>query len=165
MLLSKLSYNKTFLLFFFVSFFLFAGSNASSAEKQDAIGKKDLRPWIGVMIQPLTDELKKKTGAKVAKGIYIVHADEDGPAYEAGMRGGDVIINAGASSPGTIKEFIEFIQSQKPGKMITFVVIRDGSREVIKIRPASREYPFSPRRLKPDCKETLKSLKEEKEKK
>lgn len=122
--------------------------------------KKELRPWIGVMIQPLTDELKKKTGAKVVKGIYIVHADVDGPAYKAGMRHGDVIINAGASSFGTIKEFIEFVQSQKPGKIITFVVIRDGRRVVIKIRPEEKEFPFSPVRLKPDCIEGLRLLDE-----
>lgn len=137
----------------------FAGTTASFAE--DKAVKKELRPWIGVMIQPLSDELKKKTGAKVAGGIYVVHADVDGPAYKAGMRHGDVIINAGAKSPSTVEEFIAFIQSQKPGKTITFVVIRDGKNKVIKIRPEEREYPFNPPRAKPDCRETLKVLSEE----
>ena len=146
------------LVLFLATTFLLVTINVVAVEKPS---KKELRPWIGVMIQPLSDELKKKTSANVASGIYIVHADEDGPAYKAGMRHGDVIINAGAKSPSTVEEFISFIQSQKPGKTITFVVIRDGKNKVIKIRPEEKEYPFNLPKARPDCKDTLKVLRED----
>lgn len=141
-------------LILFATFF-FVTADVQSADKPE------LRPWIGVMIQPLTGELKKKADPKMPGGIYVVHADEDGPAYKAGMRHGDIIINAGAKVQSSVEQFIKFIQSQRPDKMITFVVYRDGKNMVIKIMPEEREYPFNPPRAKPDCKETLKVLDEE----
>ena len=152
----RVAVKHTLTTFFVLSFFIFAGT--VSAEEDT---KKEKRPWIGVVIQPLTEELRKNKNIDAPKGIFVVHADEDGPAFDAGMRHGDVIINAGASSPATVADFISFIQSQSPDKMITFVVERDGKNVVIKIRPQLKDYPFtSP--YKPDCKESYRLLKEQK---
>ena len=49
------------------------------------------RGWIGVQIQPVTDDIADSLGLKGEKGALIDDAQADAPAAKAGLHAGDVI--------------------------------------------------------------------------
>ena len=49
------------------------------------------RGWIGVQIQPVTDEIADSLGLKNAQGALVAEPQADGPAVKAGIEAGDVI--------------------------------------------------------------------------
>src|SRR5690554_7823839 len=51
-----------------------------------------IRGWLGVEVQPLTDELAESFNLVQAKGIVVSGLYRNGPAWTAGLRPGDVIL-------------------------------------------------------------------------
>ena len=47
---------------------------------------------FGLSVQDLTDELAEQLGLEDTKGVVVASVDPDGPASEAGIRRGDVIV-------------------------------------------------------------------------
>jgi serine protease Do len=52
------------------------------------------RGRLGVTAQDLTDQLAAQMGAESSSGVILVTVDPNGPAAEAGLRRGDIIISA-----------------------------------------------------------------------
>ncbi len=50
------------------------------------------RGWLGVKIQPVSEDIAEALGIKPARGILIAGVDEKGPAKAAGIEAGDVIL-------------------------------------------------------------------------
>ncbi len=50
------------------------------------------RGWLGVFIQEVTEDIADSLGLDSAKGALVASVTEDGPADEAGLQAGDVII-------------------------------------------------------------------------
>jgi Do/DeqQ family serine protease len=50
------------------------------------------RPWFGAQLQPVTNEIAESIGLARPSGALVTDLREKGPAYEAGLRRGDVII-------------------------------------------------------------------------
>ncbi|MEW6672919.1 MAG: trypsin-like peptidase domain-containing protein [Thermodesulfobacteriota bacterium] len=53
---------------------------------------KVVRGWIGVSIQDITYELARGIGLDIFKGAYIADLVKGGPAEQAGLRRGDVVV-------------------------------------------------------------------------
>ncbi len=53
---------------------------------------KVVRGWIGVTIQEITPEIAEKFGMKTADGVIITEIAKGGPAYNAGLLRGDIIL-------------------------------------------------------------------------
>lgn len=51
------------------------------------------RGWLGVRIQVVTDEIAESLGLEEARGALIASVTPEGPAEEAGIRAGDVILS------------------------------------------------------------------------
>src|SRR6266704_507687 len=49
------------------------------------------RGWIGVQIQPVTQDIADSMGLKQAEGALVADPQKDGPAAKAGVEAGDVI--------------------------------------------------------------------------
>src|SRR5476651_2183077 len=49
------------------------------------------RGWIGVQIQPVTQEIADSIGLKKAEGALVAQPQADGPAAKAGIESGDII--------------------------------------------------------------------------
>ncbi len=60
----------------------------SSAETGDSV----TRPWIGAGLQEVTSEIAASLGMARPRGALVTSAEPGGPAYEAGLRPGDVIL-------------------------------------------------------------------------
>ena len=53
---------------------------------------KVTRGWLGVQIQPVTEDIAESLGLKDAKGAIVADVTEDSPALAAGVKQGDTIL-------------------------------------------------------------------------
>ncbi len=53
---------------------------------------KVIRGWIGIMVQDLTAELAERFDLKESYGVIITDVTKQSPAYKAGLRRGDIIL-------------------------------------------------------------------------
>ena len=80
---------------------------------------------IGVKVQDLNQQLGDYFGVKHAEGALVTEADEDGPAYKAGLRAGDVIVEVDGEKIDDVGELKEKISDKEEGDKAEVKVIRD----------------------------------------
>lgn len=92
---------------------------------------KVARGFIGVQIQPVTNEMAEAIGLKEPKGALVAEAQGDGPAAKAGIRRGDTITAVNGDAIKDARDLSRKIASFAPGTKATITVFREGkSREV-----------------------------------
>lgn len=74
-----------------------------------------------------------------ARGVIVGGVTEDGPAQEAGIQEGDVIIALDGQDVVNWRELQLAIASKGPGEEITLEIIRDGERETVEVTLVERE--------------------------
>ncbi len=91
---------------------------------------KVVRGWLGVTIQPVTDDLAKSLNLKESKGAIVSDVNADSPADKAGVKPGDVIQSADGNIIDDNGELSRYIANKAPGARVALKVYRDGRREV-----------------------------------
>jgi len=97
-----------------------------------------VRGWLGVGIQPLTKELAESMGIQVDKGVLVSQVFEDGPAAEAGIKAGDVILKFGDKETNDANALQSAVAWTKPGTKVDVVLIRNGKRRTVTVEVAKR---------------------------
>lgn len=91
------------------------------------------RGWLGVQIQPVTDEIAGSLGIDNTEGAIVADATPDGPAQGAGIHAGDVITAVDGKPVKDPKTLSEMIAGFDPGKKVTVTVLRDGQSRDIEV--------------------------------
>jgi serine protease Do len=91
------------------------------------------RGWLGVQIQPVTDELAEGLGLDKAKGAIVSNLTEDSPAQKAGLKQGDTILKANNEEIDDARDLARTIAKVKPGAKIPVEIYRDGKPETITV--------------------------------
>lgn len=91
------------------------------------------RGWLGVRIQPVTDEIADSLGLDQAKGAIIADADPDAPAAAAGLRAGDVIVAVDGTAIDGPRELSRAIADYEPGTTVKVDIVRNGDDSVIDV--------------------------------
>ena len=100
------------------------------------------RGWIGVEPNELSPELAETFGVKkTTEGVIITGVLQDGPAAQAGMRPGDVIVRVDSKKVGTVSELLTAVAGLKPGTAFTFDVQRGDKPLELSINPGVRPRP------------------------
>ncbi len=86
------------------------------------------RSLIGVYLQDLTPELSKSFGLGDTDGILIAQVSEDSAAQEAGVEGGDVVLELNGETVGKLSSFRNEVASMPPGTKITLTLLRNSKR-------------------------------------
>ena len=94
---------------------------------------KVVRGWLGVMIQQINKELKEKLGLKDEKGALVADVMDGGPAEEAGIKRGDVIISFDGEEIKEMSELPYIVASTPVGKKVTVEVIRKGRKKKFEV--------------------------------
>ncbi len=96
------------------------------------VEEKDLEEaWLGVFIQPLTDDLAEYWGLDKTGGVVASTVIKDSPAERAGIVRGDVIkVFDGKpisfKEDGEMKDFTRVVRESGIGRTVPVTVIRDG---------------------------------------
>jgi len=87
-------------------------------------GKKVLHGWLGVSVQELTDDLADYFGIEARAGVLIADLVEDGPAEEAGLEEGDVIVGFDGKKIKNVNELLRSINQARVGKKVKVGAVR-----------------------------------------
>jgi len=86
---------------------------------------KVTRGWLGVMIQRVTPDIAESLGLTSPKGALVADVMKDGPAQEAGLKVGDVIVEFDGHAIKESTELPMLVARVPVGKTVTLKVIRD----------------------------------------
>ena len=101
-----------------------------------------LRPgWVGMKIQQVTPEMALALGMKQAEGSIVAAVTPGGPAAEADLRPGDVIMHLGTTTPRDERALLRTIATSPIGDKIAFGLWRDGKAQNLDVQV--REWPRS----------------------
>lgn len=84
------------------------------------------RGWLGIQIQPVTEELAGALGLDDTTGVLIADVLPDGPAAGTDLKAGDVIVRAGGEPMKDYKDLPKLIAATKAGTRMKLDLIRDG---------------------------------------
>ncbi|MCA8864819.1 DegQ family serine endoprotease [Vreelandella sp. F11] len=84
------------------------------------------RGWLGVMIQPVSDDLAESFGMESAIGALIADLDPEGPAAQGGLQAGDVILEVNGEEVERSSSLPRLIGKGAPGTEVELTLMRDG---------------------------------------
>jgi serine protease Do len=91
------------------------------------------RGWIGVQIQPVTQDIADGMGLKQAQGALVADPQKDGPAAKAGIEAGDVITAANGQSVKDARELARIIGGFAPGSTVKLDVLHKGKDKIVSL--------------------------------
>ena len=101
-------------------------------------GERVRRGYIGVSLQTINEDVARNLRIERNRGELVTTVTPGGPAAQAGLEQGDVVITV-AGQPVTPDQSLAFLISQQPiGSSVPMEVIRDGQRRNVSIRIAER---------------------------
>jgi serine protease DegS len=103
------------------------------------------RGWLGVETQDITPQLAESFNLQNVTGIIIAGIQRNGPAAQAGLRPGDIILSVNGEASTDSKTVMNQIARITPGGKITLNILRSGREK--KVNAIVGERP-SPRRQK-----------------
>jgi serine protease Do len=97
------------------------------------------RGYLGVMIQPVSQEIADGLGLKAAGGALVDQAEPGTPAAEAGLKSGDVITMLNGQPIKDAADLTLHVASLRPGDKVEISYLRDGSEKTVSLTLASQK--------------------------
>jgi len=99
------------------------------------------RGWIGVEPADLSPELMETFGVKAKRGVLITGVLQNGPAAQAGIKPGDVILEVAGKQISNVSELLSGVAGLKPGTASRFRVLRRDEALELNVTPGLRPKP------------------------
>jgi serine protease Do len=113
--------------------FAVASDVAKTVVQQLKDNGKVTRGWLGVQIQPVTQDIADSLGLKEAKGALIAEVEKNSPAAAAGLKDGDVVASVDGESVADSHDLARKIAAIGPKKEAELSIVRNGSTQTIKV--------------------------------
>ncbi|PHQ66292.1 MAG: serine protease, partial [Sneathiella sp.] len=89
---------------------------------------KTRRGWLGVVIQPVTEELAEGLDLENTDGVLIAGVPEDGPAFASGIKAGDVVLTFNGEEVSEPRELSRLVAETDVGAKVSVVLWRNGKK-------------------------------------
>ncbi|GGE51190.1 Do family serine endopeptidase [Actibacterium pelagium] len=96
------------------------------------------RGWLGVRIQDVSSDVAEAIGLEEARGALVTDVPE-GPAAEAGVASGDVILSFDGNDIEDTRDLVRRVGDSTVGASVRMVVFRDGKTQTLKVVLGRRE--------------------------
>jgi len=103
------------------------------------------RGWLGVRIQQVTDDLAEALGLDRARGALVASVAPDGPAAEAGIKTGDVVLRFDGREVAEMRDLPRMVAGTPVGKAVRVVVFRDGKTQTLRVSLGRLEGQDTPK--------------------
>jgi serine protease Do len=97
------------------------------------------RGWLGVSIQPVTEDLAQSFGLGSARGALVSDIVPGSPAAKAGVRQGDIITSFAGKDIKSVQQLQLAVANTPIGSPVEIEVLREGQRKKLKVAPASAD--------------------------
>ncbi len=119
------------------------GFAMSSRVAQNVIGQLEefgetRRGWLGVRIQDVSDDVAEALGLESSAGALVTDVPE-GPAADAGILQGDVILSFDGNDVADTRELVRRVGNAEIGKAVRVRVWREGETETLMVTLGRRE--------------------------
>src|SRR5277367_546567 len=91
------------------------------------------RGYLGVQIQPVSQDIADGLGLKTANGALVDEAMPETPAAKAGLKSGDVITKLNGEEVKDASDLTRHIGALKPGEKVELTYLRDGAEKTANI--------------------------------
>ena len=114
--------------------FAIPASTAKDVVNQLMDGGSIKRGWLGVQIQPVTDEIADSVGLKSVKGALVSEAQADGPAKAVGIAAGDIITAVNGKDVASPRELARLVAGIAPDSSVKVDVWRNGETKSFDVK-------------------------------
>lgn len=97
------------------------------------------RGWIGVSIQPVTEDVAASLGLEKAEGAIVGSVVPGGPSDKAGVEPGDIILTFDGEAIKTSNELPRVVSSTPVNKTVKVRIVRKGRAQVIELTTGELE--------------------------
>jgi len=111
---------------------------ARTVMEQIAEHGRVIRGWIGVSAQDLTQPLAESLGIDSDHGLLVSGVLEEGPADQAGLLPGDLILEVDGQQAFSSLQMLNLIAAKRPGDRVTVKLERGGEAMQIEVTVTER---------------------------
>jgi serine protease Do len=94
---------------------------------------KVVRGWMGVNIQPVSEDLASTYGLSEGKGAAVSAVTAGSPAEKAGLQPEDVILSADTRTIQDNSDLSRYISSKSPGTTVKLEILRGKDRKAVSV--------------------------------
>ena len=94
------------------------------------------RAYLGVMIQPVTQDVASQLKLKVHHGVLVREVRDNTPAAKAGVQPGDVIMQFAGKPVNTPRELQNMVEESPIGSTNPVALLRDGKEMTVNVTSA-----------------------------
>jgi Do/DeqQ family serine protease len=100
-----------------------------------------VRGWVGIEPMALTPELAETFGLKQTEGVIVTGVLQNGPAANAGLRPGDLLLKVSGQPVKNVGELLTQVAALTPGKSAKLEVVRRNQNLSLDVTPSQRPKP------------------------
>ncbi|MFC3208068.1 DegQ family serine endoprotease [Aquamicrobium soli] len=91
------------------------------------------RGWLGVRIQPVTDDIAESLDMATAKGALVAGIMKGGPVDNGSIQPGDVIIKFDGKDIREMRDLPRIVAESPVGKAVDVLIVRKGKEQTVKV--------------------------------
>jgi serine protease Do len=114
--------------------FAIPGNMARNVMDQILKNGKVTRAWLGVSIQPVTQDIAKAFHLPETYGALIANVTKDSPAAKSGLETGDIVLDVDGQKIEDSRTLQLKIGSMSPGTTVKLTVFHNGSNREITVK-------------------------------
>ncbi len=92
------------------------------------------RGWLGLQIQPVTEEIATALGLTGTAGVLVADVLPDGPAAGSELKPGDAILKAGGQTINDYKDLPKLVAATKAGTEMKLELVRAGTPQEVTLK-------------------------------
>jgi serine protease Do len=119
--------------------FAIPASTVSGVESALEHGGSVARGYLGVQIQPMSEDIADNLGLKSASGAMVDKVMPGTPAADAGLKTGDVVTKLNGQKIDDAADLTRQIGELKPGAAIELTYMRDGAEKTAQAKLADQK--------------------------
>jgi 2-alkenal reductase len=120
-------------------FFAVPASTVAEITQQLIENGEVLYPFFGIASQPITWQIAAQAGLPVDHGVRILEITPGGPADEAGLQVGDIVLSINGVPINQENAFSELLFDFAPGDQVEVEVLQGDETETVSLELADRE--------------------------
>jgi serine protease Do len=91
------------------------------------------RGWLGVRIQPVTEDVAASLGLDRTRGALVSGVVDNGPIKSGEIKAGDVVLSFDGQPINEMRDLPRIVAESPVGKAVDVVILREGKQQTVKV--------------------------------